>query len=431
MKSGSAADSISDRMWVRFGLLPALTMSVGWGLRGFIGGGSLGAMISGALVALVLCQALKLADGICGRIAAFGAVGVGFGGQETYGQTVRFVTDAGPMFWRGVAGLGVKGAVWGMLGGAVIGAAFGASRLSRRQWGVALALLVAGTWLGWRLIDQPKLLYFSNLADRPRPEIWAGLLTGTGCFLGGVALAGRTHVRVAMTLAAFGAIGGGIGFAVGGVTYAGGMALGWPAEWYPGWKQMEFTFGLLFGGALGGATWWQREAIAAAVRDSTSTEKSVGSPWWPVSSAVLAAAAIWGGSALRVRFGYTVAGGALLALALVSERAAWQIALTVTAGAFFLDVGKFFSENHPTVPTLVATVGALVLAAGLCLWVAVRHASGREMTCWSFRVLLWLAVAAALCRTGWHPKIPPSLIIVAAAFVGGGAWITNLARPRG
>lgn len=419
-----------ERPWLDFVLFPAVTMSVGWGLRGFIGGGSLGAMIPGALVALVLCRGLGLPDAICGRIAAFGAVGIGFGGQETYGQTVRFVTDAGPMFWRGVAGLGVKGAVWGMLGGAVLGTGLVAGRMTRRQWWVALALLVAGTWFGWWLIDQPKRLYFSNLLDRPRAEVWAGLLTGAGFFLAWTVFVLRARARAVLALALLGAAGGGCGFALGGASYAGGMALGWPAAWYPGWKQMEFTFGLLLGAALGGAAWWQRDAISVGVRESERGENSDGSPWWPVLSAMVAAAVIVGGSALPVRFGYTVAGAVLLALAFVSERAAWQIALTITAGAFFLDVGKVFTESHPAIPSAVATVGALVLSTGLCLQVAARHASGREMAGWSLRVLLWLAVAAAIGSTAWHPKTTPASLIVAAVFVGGGVLITFLARAR-
>lgn len=414
-----------------FVLLPAVTMSVGWGLRGFIGGGSLGAMIPGALVALVLCRGLGLPDAICGRIAAFGAVGVGFGGQETYGQTVRLVTDAGPMFWRGVAGLGVKGAVWGLLGGAMIGTGLVAGRVTRRQWWVALVLLVAGTWLGWWLIDQPKRLYFSNLLDRPRAEIWAGLLTGTFLFLGWIAVVLQARARLVLALALLGAVGGGLGFAMGGASYAGGMALGWPAVWYPGWKQMEFTFGLLLGAALGGATWWQRDVVVAAVSESEPGQRSHGTAWWPVLSAVLAVALILGGSALPIRFGYTVSGAALLVLAFASERAAWQIALTVTAGAFFLDVGKVFTESHPTVPSVLVTVVALVLSTGLCLRVAARRASGREMIGWSLRVLLWLAVAAAMGSTAFHPKNTPASLIVAAAFVGGGVLITFLARVRG
>ena len=41
-----------------------------------------------------------------------------------------------------------------------------------------LALMTAAVWVGWKLINEPKLIYFSNRLDKPRPEIWAGLLLG-------------------------------------------------------------------------------------------------------------------------------------------------------------------------------------------------------------------------------------------------------------
>ena len=31
---------------------------------------------------------------------------------------------------------------------------------------------------GWKLINEPKRIYFSDLYDRPRAELWAGLLIG-------------------------------------------------------------------------------------------------------------------------------------------------------------------------------------------------------------------------------------------------------------
>ena len=68
-------------------------MSLGWGLRGYIGGGPLGAMIPGALVALCLCLLADRDGEDAAVIAAFGAVGVGFGGQETYGQTIGLAFD--------------------------------------------------------------------------------------------------------------------------------------------------------------------------------------------------------------------------------------------------------------------------------------------------------------------------------------------------
>ena len=74
-------------------------MSLGWGLRGYIGGGPLGAMIPGALVALCLCLLADRDGEDAAVIAAFGAVGVGFGGQETYGQTIGLAFDPATRWW--------------------------------------------------------------------------------------------------------------------------------------------------------------------------------------------------------------------------------------------------------------------------------------------------------------------------------------------
>ena len=43
-----------------FIIFPAVSMLLGWGLRGHIGGGPFGAMIPGALVALSLCMLLRV-----------------------------------------------------------------------------------------------------------------------------------------------------------------------------------------------------------------------------------------------------------------------------------------------------------------------------------------------------------------------------------
>ena len=92
-------------------LLGAVAMSLGWGLRGSIGGGSLGAMIPGAMIGLVLCLLLNRHSD-AGLIAAFAAIGVGFGGQETYGQTVG-LSLLPETFWWAILGFVIKGAVMG------------------------------------------------------------------------------------------------------------------------------------------------------------------------------------------------------------------------------------------------------------------------------------------------------------------------------
>ncbi len=152
---------------VHYLLLPAFAMSVGWGLRGFIGGGPLGAMIPGALVALTLCILLGRRGADAGVIAAFGAVGVGLGGQETYGQTIGLSFVPETHVW-GLAGLALKGGVWGLAGGAILAIALQPRERPRRDVAVALAFLAAATHLGWKVVNEPKPIYFLNLYDRTR-----------------------------------------------------------------------------------------------------------------------------------------------------------------------------------------------------------------------------------------------------------------------
>ena len=66
--------------WV---LVPAVVMSLGWGLRGYIGGGPPGAMIPGAFVSLILCNHLGYSVSASAAVVAFAAIGIGFGGNMT------------------------------------------------------------------------------------------------------------------------------------------------------------------------------------------------------------------------------------------------------------------------------------------------------------------------------------------------------------
>jgi hypothetical protein len=333
-------------------------MSLGWGLRGYIGGGPLGAMIPGAMVALALCLLLDRDGDDAGVIAAFGAVGIGFGGQMTYGQTVGYSVAADTMWW-GLLGLGVKGAIWGFLGGAVLGVAFLRNRYESRDTVFGLLLMVAGTWLGWRLINEPRLIYFSNPLDRPRPEVWAGLFVGAAFLL--VWLRSRNSTSLPLRFALWGLAGGGIGFFVGGLLQSLGRQFA-PGLIHDYWKLMEFTFGFSFGAALGRCAWRCRSELAA--RHATPRR-----PLAIVAIPLIAALATT--DALPSRFDYTIAGAALLAAALYSASAAWQIAITMTYCAFSIDFVRSRPEMNQ--PALWAAVAITTVVVGI--WVARRSSS--------------------------------------------------------
>src|SRR5262245_17803576 len=96
-------------------LLTALAGAIGWAIGGQHGHGT-GAMIAGLLVSLVLvlCFAPQAALLPAARAVALGTIAIGFGGSETYGQTVGLTHDA-PLVgnWEALR--------WGMLGLAIKG----------------------------------------------------------------------------------------------------------------------------------------------------------------------------------------------------------------------------------------------------------------------------------------------------------------------
>jgi hypothetical protein len=386
--------------------LGAVTMSLGWGLRGSIGGGSLGAMIPGAMIALVLCLLLGR-ERDAGLIAAMGAIGVGFGGQETYGQTVGLSLTP-ETFWWAILGFTIKGAAWGLLGGAFLGVAFNRRRLSRSRILIALTLMIAGAWLGWKLVNEPKLVYFSNRFDRPRQELWAGL------WLGGLLLLAWLRARLPWLFALCGAIGGGVGFGFGASLQPWGrdawalMPLGW-------WKAMELTFGALLGLSYVLCAWRLRDELAGEGRTETPATPL---PLAFACAAVAIALAVGAGENLPVRFGFTVSGALLAALALASPSLAWQTAITATAAAYSIDVLKAL-KLLSSIPGWIA-----VAAAALAICAAVARRAG-VLTL--LRLLLWTALASAF-RYLLQPGPNVSSITMLLVFLAMAATIEWMAR---
>ncbi len=382
----------SPSVWLFY---PAVTMSLGWGLRGFIGGGPLGAMIPGAMIAMALALLLGRRQDL-GLIAACGAVGVGFGGQETYGQTVGMSMQP-ETFWWAITGFAVKGAVWGLLGGITISIGLMRSRCAFRRRDVlaGLALMIAGTWAGWRFVNAPKLIYFSNRLDKPREEVWAGLLLGALALLAWMARGpgGRVLIR----FAAWGAIGGGAGFALGAAIQAWGRPSGF-TPWLDWWKVMELTFGALLGSAYGWAAWRSRgEAVDGKAADTGEM------PVWiaVLGAAVLTVAGIGIEYKLDLEFSYTVAGALLLAAAFWRDAMAWQVAMTMTCCAFFMDLGKAKAALDGA-----AAWGAVIACSCAIALAAVKMPRLKPM----FLLMTWCAVGVSLLKV----FLPPATLKLGA-----------------
>jgi len=339
-------------------LFPAITMSLGWGLRGYIGGGPLGAMIPGALAGLALCLLLRRDAHSSAVIAALAAVGVGFGGQMTYGQTIGLAVAESTRAW-GLLGLTVKGGLWGLLGGAVIGLALERQRVSL----AGLAALVAGTLAGYWFLNGPHLIYFSS----GRVEMWAGMLAGA------LALLLVERSALAWKFALIATAGGAFGFGVGGWIQVWGR---WnaPHAFVGWWKVMEFFFGFCFGAALGYAAWrWRVAAPPAAPRPATFAEQGL------ALLPVLAALPFEYMGPLRC--GYTVAGSVLIAFVSLEPFAAGTVAITMTFAAFCYDLSRVW---------WVAPAAALALNPLLY--------RGFFTTRRMFLLLMWTANAIAMAK---------------------------------
>src|SRR5262245_62325154 len=100
--------------------LTALSLSIGWGIRGNFGH-EFGAMIPGALAAMgvVLLSGREDWRRRIAYFAMFGALGWSFGGSISYMQVIAY-THSGhlPSQVYGFACLFVVGFLWGALGGA-------------------------------------------------------------------------------------------------------------------------------------------------------------------------------------------------------------------------------------------------------------------------------------------------------------------------
>lgn len=383
-------DSTNDS-FALFLLLPTVAMSLGWGLRGTIGGSQIGAMIPGAMVTLCLCLLLGWRNSV-GIVVALGTVGVGLGGQETYGQTIGFLRELKTVPW-GLLGLTIKGAAWGLAGGALIGLGFMHSKYRWHEIAIGLGLMILATWAGREFIDKPKFVYFSNLLDKPREEIWVGLIAGSLALLGYLAVLGRESISRSFAIGGF--IAGGAGFGGGSLFLALGNQLPAPYRGWPWWKSMEFSFGAIFGLGLGALAYRWRDQLRQVDRSMEGSGDldafSKVSLFLMIELGLaIALSTIYGNFQwIKYRGAYSILGPILILNALQSNRLAWHIALSATFCGFFrdfLDGGvqrNWFGDEWNTGSNIVLVT--LVFVAIVCL----------------LDVKKWLTPAVALLLMSW------------------------------
>lgn len=359
-------ENYSKFMYIFF---PALAMMLGWGLRGHIGGGPFGAMIPGAMVALSMSLLLKLPATVTSVLLVFGVAAIGLGGEMTYGQTLSFLRNPETVWW-GTAGTTLKGAIWGFTGGAVLAFGFMFKGTRKRIIITAFLLQILGVFIGFKLINDPMLLYFSDPAN-PRAESWAALLFGTILLLVYLKIKiPASEFKMIFRYAFLGTIGGGLGFGLGGLWMVLGSHL--PEVIFKSWwKAMEFTFGFLFGAFLGYATWLSRtHAVIKNLKEDLSP-KIENFPIWKELTIVLITGLLvfWfipgmmelltqtaiinnmpGGTIrdeiARMLVNYSFSGLLFILVIIRFPKAAWQIGITLTFCHAALDL---FRDFYPDV----------------------------------------------------------------------------------
>jgi len=268
---------------------PLLAGGMAWGIRGQYGHET-GAMMAGLLIGLVVvllyCPQFRL-DYTFRAVALF-ALGIGFGGSMTYGQTIGLtqnppVIENWDAYRWGMLGLAIKGGLWIGFGGIFLGMGLGGVRY--RFWemaGITLGLLGL-FFLGIYLFNEPydptqkklPFLYFSANWQwepredlKPRREVWGGYLTGLIAL--SIYLGFLRKDRLAPRLACWGFLGGCIGFPLGQSIQAyhawnpdvfkQGFWTG-IAPYLNWWNAMETTFGAVMGAILGLGIWIHQKGI--------------------------------------------------------------------------------------------------------------------------------------------------------------------------
>lgn len=242
----------------------SIAISYGWGMRGTLLGGLRGAVLPGALLGMFL--AIFSGNEIIAKnffiFAAAGASSMAFGGSETYGETLGFITHRNGAEYnpkKGYIAVFLKGALWHGIAGLILGIAF--SMVSGKYYNgidvvIVLALIPLVSLLGEQIFNKPynkkekifPKIYFSI----ERREEWGGNAL--------VVLMLLIFTLIKKDYYAFffgivGLLGGGAGFSIGMKLFDfianprknSKVFAGKYNKYFGGWKAMEFSFGAIAG----------------------------------------------------------------------------------------------------------------------------------------------------------------------------------------
>ena len=400
-----------------FILFPAVSMLLGWGLRGFIGGGPYGAMIPGAMVMVAICMLLDVPLLFAAIAVVFGTAGTAMGGEMTYGQTIGFLRNPDTIWW-GFTGTSVKGGVWGLTSGLFIGLGLVHQRIKVKTIATGFLIFLIGFVIGLKLINDPKIIYFSDPFNQPRSESWAGLLfASAGLLIYLKTKTGAEDFRIILRFVLYGLLGGALGFGLGSLSITFGFKYGARFLIVDWWKMMEFSFGFLLGGFLGLAAWKCRNINSTTYpKVETKISKSF---FIELTAALLIGLFIYAIMPLletyleiinghngifyasvatigRVLVSYLFIGCLLMLIALRWPYLAFQIAVTLTFCHCVIDL---VTDDHlfhglQSLPLLVA-----IIVPSLVVSVLVAIFQRKQFVLKSmFLILVWSTTAVAIIR---------------------------------
>lgn len=425
-------------------LFPGIAMLLGWGLRGYIGGGPFGAMIPGAMIGIAVCLLLDLSPTYSALVTVFAVVGVGLGGEMTYGQTLRYIRDVDTVGF-GTIGTTVKGAVWGLSSGLFLAIGLFHGRIGKRIVGIGMVLLFIGMLLGFKLINDPKLIYFSDPINNPRAESWAAIGVGALLFLGWLRMKlPDCDFKVVGSFALWGTVGGGVGFGLGGLWLFMGaeLKLAWFTNW---WKMIEFSFGMILGMALGWAAWLNRKYVQTVTQ---VTEKDDAKPLWTelAVAAIMSLAIFWllplvleplvestGYSQglvsgvvhdfLRIVINYAFVGFLLLMAGYWGSGFAWQMAITLTFCHTMIDLMVDLGGETEIQTSLAFQILGTLLTSFLVAFLTARFARSSNTLRRMMQLLVWstlfVATLKLITQVTWEEiaTTTPALLVGKVFFV--------------
>ncbi len=229
---------MKNKKWINI-LVVAMSLATAWAIRGQFGHEQ-GAAWAGGIgaLALVLVSGRREWYNKMLLIALASAVGWGAGGMISYGQVVGYGhADNFINSFYGLSMLFVIGALFGLLGGGLVGLVLDDVKEKKVKWGRLMAEMTAGGAIGYFFFVEQ----LGFLMTPPRSEAWAVIL---GAGLAMLWYMAREQRNSAIRVAIFAALGGGFGFGFGNFLQVAGHVL---EIKFNMWNVMEYSIGF-FGG---------------------------------------------------------------------------------------------------------------------------------------------------------------------------------------